>query len=116
MKPKPKPGLSKDFQEFIASLEASGVKYVLVGGYAVAWHGHPRLTKDIDFFVEKSVANAEAIIRAFAHFGMSSLGFKKQDFLDDGGIFFEFPPFRIDVLNFASGIDFEEAWATRIEG
>ena len=54
---------TKDFREFVALLNAHRVKYVLLGGYAVAWHGYPRFTKDIDFFVERSTENAAALIR-----------------------------------------------------
>jgi predicted nucleotidyltransferase len=111
-----KPELTKDFRDFIASLEKSGVRYVLIGGYAVAWHGHPRYTKDIDFLVEKTEANAEAIVRAFEDFGLGSLGFQKGDFLEGEGAYFGLPPYRVDLLNCAPGINFEEAWETRIIG
>jgi Nucleotidyl transferase AbiEii toxin, Type IV TA system len=106
--------LTKDFREFVALLNAHGVKYVLVGGYAVAWHGHPRFTKDIDFFVERSVENARAIVTVLGEFGMGSLGISASDLCEENtGVFFGRPPFRVDIINFADGIGFEEAWATR---
>jgi len=111
-----KPELTKDFREFVELLDANGVKYVLIGGYAVAWHGHPRFTNDIDFFLERSEQNAAAILRALAQFGMGSLGVVRDDFLEGGGVFIGHEPYRIDLLTSALGIDFDEAWRTRIVG
>lgn len=108
---------TKEFREFVASLHAEGVKYVLVGGYAVAWHGYPRFTKDMDFFVERSPSNAERILKAMDRFGIGNLGLQAEDLLEENtGIFFGLPPFRIDVINFADGVVFTEVWESREEG
>ena len=68
--------LSKDFREFIELLNENSVRYLVVGGYAVAFHGHPRYTKDLDVWVELSPDNANKIIAALNKFGFGSLGLK----------------------------------------
>jgi hypothetical protein len=112
MNPEP----TKDFRDFVALLNRHKVKYVLIGGYAVAFHGHPRFTKDVDFLVERSRENAEALLSVLADFGFQSLGFTSDDLLvEDTGFYLGNPPYRIDVLNCAPGITFQEAWESRIE-
>jgi hypothetical protein len=109
--------LTKDFRDFVALLNELEVRYVLVGGYAVAWHGYPRFTKDIDFFVERSRENAERLLEVLNRFGLGSLGFTLDDLLaENTGLYFGFPPTRIDLINFADGLSFEEAWASRETG
>ncbi len=76
--------LSKDLREFIALLNSTGVKCVLVGGHAVAYHGYPRFTGDIDFFVERSPDNAAKLTNVLNQFGFGSLGLKGSDFLEAG--------------------------------
>jgi hypothetical protein len=73
--------LNQDFKEFIASLNANGVRYLVVGGYSVAFHGDPRYTEDLDVWLDMTPANAEKIVRAIEAFGFGSLGLKEQDFL-----------------------------------
>jgi hypothetical protein len=63
---------NQDFKEFIESLNANQVRYLIIGGYAVALHGHPRYTKDLDVWVERSRENAQALLQALAQFGMGS--------------------------------------------
>jgi hypothetical protein len=109
--------LTTDFRDFVALLNDLDVKYVLVGGYAVAWHGHPRFTKDIDFFVERSHANAERLLQVLDRFGFSSLGVTMEDLLEENTcLYFGHPPNRIDLINFADGLTFDEAWASREQG
>ena len=106
-----------DFRDFAALLNELDVKYVLVGGYAVAWHGHPRFTKDIDFFVERSRANAERLLQVLDRFGFSSLGVTLEDLLEENTcLYFGHPPNRIDLINFADGLTFDEAWSSREQG
>ena len=66
--------LSKDFKEFVELLNAHEVRYLLVGGYAVAFHGHPRYTKDLDVWIELSTDNANKVVDALKKFGFGSLG------------------------------------------
>jgi hypothetical protein len=74
--------LNPDFKEFIQSLNDHRVRYLVVGGYAVALHGYPRYTKDIDIWVELAPDNAVRIIGALQQFGFGSLDLKEQDFLE----------------------------------
>jgi predicted nucleotidyltransferase len=107
---------NQDFKEFIASLNDKHVRYLVIGGYAVALHGHPRYTKDLDIWVERSRENAQALIQALAQFGMGSLGLSEEDFLvPDQVVQIGFPPNRIDILVSISGVDFPECFDKRIE-
>lgn len=71
--------LNQDFKEFTQSLNGNGVRYLVVGGYAVAQHGYPRYTKDIDIWVEVSRENAIRVVNALMQFGFASLGLKEQE-------------------------------------
>jgi predicted nucleotidyltransferase len=108
--------LPKDFQEFIQSLQLKRARFLVIGGYAVAYHGHPRFTGDVDFFVECSLENGSRISSAIADFGLASLGLKAEDFSQIGMVVqLGRPPRRIDILTGVDGIDFETAWASRVE-
>ena len=109
-------GLNKDFKEFIALLNANGVKYLVVGGYAVAFHGHPRYTKDLDFWIWADPGNAERLIKTLHDFGFSELGLQPSDFLNTKNVVqLGYPPNRIDLITEVSGLDFESAYQNRKE-
>ncbi|HEY0762479.1 MAG TPA: hypothetical protein VGD61_08905 [Pyrinomonadaceae bacterium] len=109
--------LEKDLREFIELLNALNVRYIVVGAYAVAYHGYPRFTADIDLFVERSVENAERIVNVIQQFGFGAVGLSREDFLsEDQVIQLGVAPNRIDLLTFLSGVKFEEAWATHEQG
>ena len=76
--------LNRDFREFIESLNSNKVKYLIVGDYAVAFHGHPRYTKDLDVWLEASEENARKILRALDDFGFSGMDLTEADFLQKG--------------------------------
>jgi predicted nucleotidyltransferase len=106
--------LNKDYKEFIASLNDNKVQYLVVGGYAVAFHGHPRYTKDIDIWIEPTDENICLLLKAIDDFGFGSLGFKKEDFSKpDMIVQIGVPPNRIDLLNSIDGLDFKEAIANK---
>ena len=108
--------LSQDFREFIQSLRDNDVRYLVVGGYAVALHGYPRYTKDMDIWIEMSQINAAKILLALDQFGFGSMGFTAEDFLNsDVVIQLGYPPNRIDLLTSLSGVDFETCYEARIE-
>ncbi|MBN1550257.1 hypothetical protein JW979_02260 [bacterium] len=108
--------LNRDFREFIRSLNDNQVRYLIVGGYAVAFHGHPRYTKDIDIWIEMTEENAEKVIKALKQFGFEALGLIKQDFLiPDQIIQLGLPPNRIDLINTLSGVDFETCYYSRVQ-
>ena len=72
--------LNRDFKEFAESLNARGVDYLVVGGYALAAHGHPRYTGDIDFWLRPTPDNLTRLLAALDDFGFGSLGLKLEDF------------------------------------
>ena len=108
--------LDQDFREFIELLNVHNVRYLVIGGYAVAFHGHPRYTKDIDIWLELSPQNAERIIAALADFGFAPLGLVAEDFSKpDQIIQLGYPPSRVDLLTTIPGVDFAECYDARIE-
>lgn len=108
--------LDKDSREFIESLNSAGVRYLIVGAHAVGFHGHPRMTGDMDFFVEPSTENARRVQAALDQFGFASVGLTAAD-LDqpDTVVQLGVPPHRIDLITGISGVGFDEAWASRVE-
>jgi hypothetical protein len=109
--------LSADLREFIELLNSHRVEFVIVGGHALAWHGLPRYTKDIDILVNTSAENCEALARVINDFGFASSGLKADDFAAKNIVIqLGLEPNRIDILTGISGVDWEEAWATRVHG
>ena len=109
--------LEDDLREFIELLNALNVRYIIVGAFAVAYHGYPRYTADIDLFIERSSENARAISNVIQQFGFGDLGLSSEDFLEEGQVIqLGVAPNRIDLLTFLSGVEFQEAWATRVQG
>ena len=108
--------LAQDWREFIELLNSHQVKYIIVGGYAVGYHGYPRTTGDIDFFVEVSAENAQRIKSAIDDFGFGSLGLTSDDFQQANRIVqLGYPPIRIDIITAISGVTFAQAWTDRIQ-
>jgi hypothetical protein len=109
--------LSKDSREFVELLNSTRVNYLLVGGHAVGYHGYPRFTGDVDFFVERNMENAQKLEKVLAEFGFASLGLKAKDFLEPGIVIqIGRPPNRIDLLTSIDAVEFGEAWDTKIQG
>ncbi len=107
--------LNQDFREFIKSLNAHDVKYLIVGGYALALHGHPRYTKDLDVWIEASQDNAAHLLKALEDFGFDSLGLNINDFTSANQVIqLGYPPNRIDLVTSADGIDFASSYAKRV--
>lgn len=107
--------LEKDFEDFVALLNQYHVDYMVVGGYALAFHGKPRHTGDLDIWIDLSTDNAERMLLVIAEFGMSSLGIEKEDFLKKGIITqIGYPPLRIDILNEIDGVNFKEAYPAKL--
>ena len=105
--------LNSDFKEFAELLNANAVEYLVVGGYALAAHGHPRYTGDIDFWVSPAPANIERLLAVLQAFGFGSLGLAASDFDADTVIQLGQPPRRIDLLTSIDGVDFANCWARR---
>jgi predicted nucleotidyltransferase len=107
--------LAQDFEDFIKLLHKNEVDYLVVGGYALAFHGKPRHTGDLDIWINNSEANAEKLVLAIADFGLSSLGLTKSDFMQEGYVTqIGYPPLRIDLLNSIDGVKFEDAFPNRL--
>lgn len=99
--------ISQDFKQLLQSLNENKVKYLIVGGYAVAFHGYPHYTKDIDIWLAADKKNIENLLQASADFGFASLGLKLEDFLDPEQIIqLGYPPNRIDLITNLDGVDF----------
>ncbi len=108
--------VAKDFEEFFASCNKHGVRYLVVGGYAFALHAHPRYTGDMDVFVGHSEDNARRIIGALGDFGFSLSDLTWQDLATEGRVVqLGHPPLRIDLLTAIDGVEFEDAWPRRIQ-
>jgi hypothetical protein len=106
--------LPDDFRDLLLALLEAGADFVVLGGHAVAFHGHPRATKDLDVLVRPDPANAARVYRALAAFGapLESFEVTEKDFASyDGVLQIGLPPRRIDILNRADGITFDEAVA-----
>lgn len=109
--------LAKDLREFVELLNSQKVDYIVVGGHAVAFHGHPRFTGDIDFLLRPTHENAARVICVVNTFGFSEMSLSPEDFTRPNTVVqLGYPPNRVDLLTSISGVTFEEAWVNRIAG
>ena len=107
--------LDKDFNEFVELFIAKDVRFLVVGGYALAAHGCPRATDDFDAWVWVNSENAEKIVECLAAFGFGSLNLTTDDFTTlDRVVQLGYPPYRIDIITSISGVEFDSAWANRL--
>lgn len=111
------PTLNDDFLDMIQALQASRVDFIIVGAHALAAHGLPRATGDIDIFVRCTKDNASRVMSALRIFGapIDSHGVTQDDFEQPDTVYqIGLPPRRIDLLTTISGVSFEEAWQSRL--
>jgi hypothetical protein len=107
--------LNPDWNEFLRSLNEHHVDYVVVGAVALAFHGHPRLTGDIDVLIRREPSNIQRLLNALEQFGFGSINLISDDFLQGEQVIqLGRPPRRIDLLTWIDGVSFEEAWADRV--
>ncbi|HLY54882.1 MAG TPA: nucleotidyltransferase [Stellaceae bacterium] len=107
--------MHRDFKELLSTLNGEGVRYLIVGGYAVSLHAQPRATKDLDIFIKPDPANADALFRALARFGAPLEGLTPVDFAVPGSFFrMGRPPVMVDILPEIDGVDFDSAWSRRV--
>jgi hypothetical protein len=107
--------LPNDFQEFLKLLNAHQVEYLLIGGYAVGYHGYPRATADMDVWVAIHPKNAEKIVAALKEFGFDLPELSAELFLKENQIIrMGVPPVRIEVATTISGVGFDECYAERV--
>ena len=107
--------LNRDYKEMLKCLADENVKFLVVGAYALAVHGFPRATKDIDFFVWADGENARKLYRALARFGAPLKGLSAADFASEGAVYqIGAGPRRIDIITRIDGVQFEDAYARHL--
>lgn len=105
------------FKELLGLLEKNNVDYMIVGGYAVAFHGYPRFTKDIDIFFHKEKKNVERLKKTLVEFGFNENDLDDALFTEPGNIIqFGISPLRVDIINEIDGVRYEEAEAHIVRG
>ena len=109
------PTLPPDFKEFLKLLKEHDVRYLLIGGYAVGYHGYARATDDMDIWVAIHPDNAQKLVSALKVFGLDDPNLTPELFLQKPKIIrMGFPPMRLEITTSVSGVDFEECYQTRI--
>jgi len=109
--------IQQDFEELLKLLEEHKVEYLIVGGYAVAFHGYPRFTKDIDIYYNISAINIQRLQKALEKFGFPTKDLPSELFYSKGNIItFGIEPVRVDIINEISGVEFNDAWKKRVRG
>ena len=107
--------LNPDFRDMLSCLKDEEVEFIIVGAYALAAHGFPRATGDIDIWVRNSPANAQKTIRALVKFGAPISSLSEKDFISpDIVVQIGVEPSRIDLLTGIDGIEFDEAWENKV--
>lgn len=107
--------LNEDYRDILQALSDEKVKFILIGAYALAAHGYPRATMDIDIWVMPSPDNAEAVLRALRCFGASLQNLTKKDLEEDGTVFqIGVAPRRIDIITAATGLKFEHTYQNSV--
>lgn len=108
--------LNKDFKEFIELLQLNAVEFLVVGAHALAVHGRPRYTGDLDIWVRPAPENLARLIKALDAFGFASLGVSAADFMaPQAMVQLGYPPVRIDLLTSIDGVTFEDSFAHRLD-
>ena len=105
--------LPKDFKEFIELLNKNNVRYIVIGGYAVVYHGYVRSTNDIDIWIDLRKDNIKKVIKVLDEFGFSSLNINEAAFSPNQIIQLGYPPNRIDLITTPAGIDFETCYKSK---
>ena len=105
-----------DYYDFVKALNECKVDYVIVGAYSLAFHGFPRATGDIDFWIRRDRKNAERMLNALTVFGFGELDIVADDVLSGKVIQLGFPPVRIDIISKLTGLTPDEIWKSREKG
>ena len=109
--------IQPDFKDLLGLFNAHKVEYIIVGGYALAFHGAPRYTGDIDIYVKPDDKNAARIISALEEFGFGSIGLSAEDFERPGQVIqLGVPPVRVDIITSIAGVSWDEAFSDRASG
>lgn len=108
--------MNQDFLDLLRAFAAAEVRYLVVGAYALAVHGRPRATGDLDVWIDATPANAPSVMRALAAFGAPLADVNEQDFAQEGVVYqIGLPPARIDLLTKLTGLSFADAWTNRVK-
>ena len=109
--------IQSDFRDLLALFNKHKVEYLIVGGYALAFHGAPRYTGDLDIFINASADNADRVLNALNEFGFGSAGLCVQDLSEPNKVIqLGYPPVRIDIVTSLSGVSWGEAFQNRVAG
>lgn len=111
--------MNDDFRDLLGALVDAGVSFLVVGAHALAAHGVPRVTGDLDIWVRPTDDNAHRVWQALGVFGapLPDLDVRERDFATPNLVVqFGLPPYRVDIMTSISGVEFAEAWPTRLEG
>lgn len=107
--------MNRDFVEMLSALCAAGAEFLIVGAHALAAHGLPRATGDLDLWVRPTPENAERVLAALRAFGAPLFDLTNEDLIREGTVFqIGLVPCRIDILSSISGVAFEAAWPRRL--
>jgi hypothetical protein len=106
-----------DFRELLKLLNAHAVEYVIVGGYALAFHGAPRYTGDIDILINPTASNSQRIMAALEKFGFGSVGLSERDFQYPGKVIqLGVSPVRVDLITSITGVSIDDAFTNSVDG
>ena len=109
--------IHSDFRELFESFNARDVEFLVVGGYALAFHGAPRFTGDMDLFINRGRENVKRILAALRDFGFASLNLTAEDFeTPDRVVQLGVPPVRVDIVTSIDGVSWKEAWDGKTRG
>lgn len=108
--------LQADFKDFLSLLNAHRVEYLLIGGYAVGYHGYPRATVDLDVWIARTPDNAQRTVAVLREFGFTDPVLTPELFLEQDRIVrMGVPPFRIEIATTISGVEFDPCYRSRID-
>ncbi|HRH36223.1 MAG TPA: nucleotidyltransferase [Catalimonadaceae bacterium] len=108
--------LNSDFKEFIQLLNLHEIEYLVVGGYALAFHGRPRFTGDIDFWIAVSAENGKRFMQVLKDFGFADLLLTADDFTEEDVVVqFGYEPNRIDILTSVTGLNFDSCFERSVK-
>jgi predicted nucleotidyltransferase len=108
--------LPDDFREFLQCLNAREVRFLIVGGHAVSFHGYPRFTHDVDVVITPDLANAQALLGALHDFGFGAVSLTAEDFTRPITVALGRAPHQVDIMTFIKGVDVSGAWERRVHG
>jgi predicted nucleotidyltransferase len=108
--------VNSDFSDLLRLFNDNGVRYLVIGGYAVIQYAEPRYTKDLDLWISADKDNAAAVYKALKEFGAPLVGLTEADFAEEGYFYqMGIPPIRVDILMGIPGLEFDSAWQHRVE-